>query len=558
VAAYPDDLWFAYAALLALARTGATEEALIRYTDSNIEANAQSAKDALLETDVLALRARIEKDRAWRAPPAQRPAAFRAALQAYENAFRATGSAFPGVNAATAALLAGDGDKAIDLAREIAENLDANPDSEHGEYFALATRVELALILGYQEAARDALGEIQRLKLGDEASRASTRRQLRAICRTKDIPASILTPIDAPSVVHYTGLLMRDTANTADVADRIRTCFDENKVGYAFGSLAAGADMLCAEQALERGARLHVVLPFQREEFRDVSVTRFGASWGKRFDDILGAAASIRYATDDAYLGDDTLFSYTSRLAMGLALLQAQFLDGDVFQLAISDDAPGGSTITGGDMSVWAGTGKRREVIAAKRSVEKQIEPFERESAPRVLRAMMFGDVRGFSKLTERQVPTFVRHYLGRFASVLSQYAAKIEDRNTWGDGLYVVFSDAIVAAECALALQGEIRTIDAGAIGLPADMGLRLGIHFGPVFPIDDPVIGRRVFVGTHVSRTARIEPITPEGSVYATESFAAEIMLSSSERFRAEYVGQIPASKNYGTMRMYSLYKS
>ena len=87
--------------------------------------------------------------------------------------------------------------------------------------------------------------------------------------------------------------------------------------------------------------------------------------------------------------------------------------------------------------------------------------------------------------------------------------------------------------------------------------MGLRLGIHFGPVFSIDDPVIGRRVFVGAHVSRTARIEPITPEGSVYATESFAAEIMLRGSNKFRAEYVGRIPASKNYGTMRMYSLYK-
>jgi class 3 adenylate cyclase len=544
--------------LLALARSGATEEALIRYTGSNIETNARSAKNAALETDVLALRARIEKDRAWRAPHAQRTAAFRAASQAYEHAFRVSGSAFPGVNAATAALLAGDTKKALELAHQLSENPDRNLDSEHGAYFALATRAELALILDRHEVALDALGEIGRLNLGNEASRASTRRQLGAICRTKDIPATILEPLAAPSVVHYTGLLMYDAANTADLTEQIRKRFEECNVGYAFGSLAAGADILCAEQALERGARLHIVLPFQREEFRDVSVTRFGASWGKRFDDIMGAAASIRYATDDAYLGDDTLFSYTSRLAMGLALLQAQFLDGDVFQLAISDDAPGGSTITGGDMAIWAGTGKRREVIAAKHTVQKQTAPLERESAPRVLRAMMFGDVRGFSKLTERQVPTFVRHYLGSFANVLSRYAAGIDDRNTWGDGLYVVFSDAIVAAECALALQDEIRTIDAEAIGLPSDMGLRLGIHFGPVFQIDDPVIGRPVFVGTHVSRTARIEPITPEGSVYATESFAAEIMLSGSGKFRAEYVGQIPASKNYGTMRMYSLYKS
>ena len=116
-AQHPDDVWFAYAALLALARTGATEEALIRYTASNIETKARLANDAVLETDVLALRARIEKDRAWRAPQAERSAAFRAASQAYETAYRLSRSTFPGVNAATAALLAGDADKALVLAR---------------------------------------------------------------------------------------------------------------------------------------------------------------------------------------------------------------------------------------------------------------------------------------------------------------------------------------------------------------------------------------------------------------------------------------------------------
>ena len=149
---------------------------------------------------------------------------------------------------------------------------------------------------------------------------------------------------------------MFEAANTVDIAAQIRKRFDECNVGYAFGSLAAGADILCAEIAFRNAA--HAFTSSSRSSVRNSAtspVTRFGTSWGKRFDAVLAAAATIRYATEDAYLGDDTLFSYTSRLAMGLALLQAQFLDGDVFQLAITDDTSGGSTITGGDMAVWVG-----------------------------------------------------------------------------------------------------------------------------------------------------------------------------------------------------------
>ncbi len=43
-----------------------------------------------------------------------------------------------------------------------------------------------------------------------------------------------------------------------------------------------------------------------------------------RFDRCLANATSVSYATEDWYLGDDALFAYASRLAMGLALLRAR------------------------------------------------------------------------------------------------------------------------------------------------------------------------------------------------------------------------------------------
>ncbi|HET7883270.1 MAG TPA: hypothetical protein VFL55_20455, partial [Acetobacteraceae bacterium] len=57
------------------------------------------------------------------------------------------------------------------------------------------------------------------------------------------------------------------------------------------------------------------------------------------------------------------------------------------------------------------------------------------------------------------------------------------------------------------------------------------------------------------HVSRAARIEPITPVGTVYVTEAFAAALAAQRDSPFVCEYVGQVSAAKDYGRMRMYSL---
>ena len=168
---------------------------------------------------------------------------------------------------------------------------------------------------------------------------------------------------------------------------------------------------------------------------------------------------------------------------------------------------------------------------------------------------MLFGDVKGFSKLSEAQIPGFVEHVLGTLGRVLRQYGDQVLYRNTWGDGLFLVIGDAAIAARCALALQAALERLDLPARGLPNTLALRLGGHFGPVFETTDPVQGVTNYFGAHVSRTARIEPVTPPGEVYVTEQFAARLALEPAG-FGCDYVGQVPAAKGYGTMRMYHLH--
>jgi len=118
---------------------------------------------------------------------------------------------------------------------------------------------------------------------------------------------------------------------------------------------------------------------------------------------------------------------------------------------------------------------------------------------------MLFGDVKGFSRLRDDQLPVFIDVFLSRFAEVIERFHADIRLANTWGDGLFLVFDDAGAAANCALALQEAVSGIDRARYRLPLDMAMRIGIHLGPVYAARDPTLMRDNFFGAHVSRAAR-----------------------------------------------------
>ena len=81
----------------------------------------------------------------------------------------------------------------------------------------------------------------------------------------------------------------------------------------------------------------------------------------------------------------------------------------------------------------------------------------------------------------------------------------------------------------------------------------MRIGGHVGPVFQGWDRVRKELTFFGANVTRAARIEPRTPEGEVYVTHPFAALIALNGESDLTCEYVGRLPAAKDYGVLPMY-----
>jgi len=169
--------------------------------------------------------------------------------------------------------------------------------------------------------------------------------------------------------------------------------------------------------------------------------------------------------------------------------------------------------------------------------------------------AILFADAVGFSKLSEAEVPRFVQHFCGEIADLAKKFSKTIIANNTWGDGLYFVFSDVAAAGEFGLEIAELVANTDWAKKGLRTELNLRIALHAGPVYEFDDPITGRRNYSGTHVSRAARIEPITPPGQVYASEAFAALAAAQRVRDFSCDYVGQTPMAKGYGTLPVYHL---
>jgi class 3 adenylate cyclase len=562
---------------LALARSGAT-------------ASAHDVLRSLYEEghrdeETVGLLARTHKDLARETADAAKAVHhLRQAFELYLQAYEATDGYWSAINAATLALILGDRERSTMLAREVRqrcrEKLNQGTQTKSDRYWMLSTLGEAALLLGNWSEAEDWYGQAMEMERGNWGSLQSTHHNARLLVQHLGGDMARLEDIFRfPNVVLFAGHMIDNSDRASPrfpfqieqaVKKSLRQRLEKLNAGFGYASAACGSDILFHELMHERNGESHVVLPYEKELFvKDcVDIIR-GADWVERFERVISQAVEVQQISKQCKT-HSVAYEFANQILHGLASMRGEQLGTRLVPLAVwdgrSSDGLGG---TAGTVQRWRKLGLNIETVDLREILlsecpnlkaqvtsstgpgsARPIEPSTGFSSE--IRALLFADAEGFSKLSDEEVPRFVQHFLGLAGRLAAEFAHKPLMKNTWGDGLYFVFSNVQDAGGFALDLRDRVCGTDWRKMGLPA-LNLRIALHAGPVYSCIDPVTERTNYIGAHVSRAARIEPITPSGQVYASQAFAALATAQGVREFRCDYVGQTSLAKNYGTFPTY-----
>jgi class 3 adenylate cyclase len=588
--AFKDDLRLIQLQALALARTGATKRANQILDHLRLSGHK--------DEETLGILARTHKD-FWllAVDPKEKAQHLKLSYELYAEGYRRNRGYYTGINAAAMGLIYGEKDQARQWAQEVTTMCEASlanlpPDSEE-RYWLEATLAEAYLIMGHLAKAQE---YYSRASAGGQQSWVTlnrTRGQARLLLEHSGADPALVDPcFKLPRIVVVSGHMLdrlsrkqprfpHSIEEAVRVEVRQRLARMEAQVG--FGSLACGADMIFAESLLERGGEINIVFPFRQDDFKQSSVDIIpGRDFSERFDGILKNASTVTTLNELGTANDGAAYEYCNLALIGLALLKGQFLGIDVMPLAVWDGKIGdGRGGTESFVKYWKDKGTKVELIELDKMLAQSVEiqspststpqpPAPASSppapaysaageaetnsvAPQEIKAMLFADIKGYTKLSEIQIPAFVHHFLGRVASVMDSLKRPPIVKNTWGDAVYCVFDHVSDAGIFALLLRDLVRSTDWTKMGLPNDLNIRIALHAGPAYPCFDPVLRRLTFLGSHVNRTARIEPVAEEGQVYASQAFAALAAADDVKEFNCDYVGLVQLAKKYGSIPVF-----
>jgi class 3 adenylate cyclase len=595
----------AFVAIAATASTAAANLGLINQAITSLENAAHhlsSTSPPETAEQVLASLGRLYKQRGGDQTEAMlQHSDFSLALNCYEQAYARSGGVWSGVNVATLKLLLGDDVGARAHAIQLRAKLDAKTVNRpahvtaHADHYrAVAFNAELqwqqaslgeiAQILNQFTIAKEHYANAAAMAQAHHrfADLASMRRQLRLILRAQDQSLEVLDEyLPTTKLMVFSGHRLDEHAgnqNTnaarfaphqlAAVRASIDAVLKAPSIRIAYTALSEGADVLFAQAAIAHGLELNVVLSTDAEGLAQEWLNLGLGSFDAVIPDILAAASKVYALAPEGLIGEALDYRYANEILLGSALLRANECDATVCGLALWD----GHTARGA-----GGTASMVELMQARMPLQVIDLPGAHDThmsrashaqndlhtdgrkqtandARPAIKVLLFADFVGFSKLSSKQTAEFVTRALPLVAQYIAQFESKgfeINTRNTWGDGLFLVFDQALAAAEFALGLQALLEKSQAD-FSFP--LKLRIALHCAPVMLCIDPISQRPNVFGPNVSRAARLEPATAPGAVYASEAFAAQIKLvNAPDSPRCSYLAHLPWAKGYGSFPTY-----
>jgi hypothetical protein len=517
------------AVILALARAGATARA---WTDF-VAAGYESSADPVYRT----LEGRLLKDQATSSQkPEERSRLYGAAAAAYAGAAAGGGSTYPLINAAALFLLSGDREASSELATQALARIDADPEEPETPYWREATRAEALLLLDRGDEARTVFADATVLAPKAWEDHASTLRQFALILAAQGKESAWLDAHRPPRSLHFGGHMSFDPRvfRREHLDEKIAAVLDEEKVGFGFGALAAGADIIIAEALLARGAELNAILPGGPEAFAAVSVDPFGKPWRRRFDAVLAMAETVRPVRPLGASPDAAMIGLADEVAMGAALMNGRRLESSAVQLLVLDSAETANGASGRSREIWAAGGWRQRVLTALRETRRDSAmPAARSAEPLAVIAIGLGH--------DAAVGQVLAELHGRIARLPAPALAPYltEDR------LILAYPGPGEAAEAAVRLLG----------GSSGASSLRIGGQYGPAATFHDPFSNALRLTPAATAAAAGALASAPPGTACVTDDFAAALAAAGPRRPASEYIGELEPPDDGPPVGLYAL---
>jgi tetratricopeptide (TPR) repeat protein len=320
--------------IIAFARAGSLEHAWYQFAAAGYDGRDDDAAS-------LNVKGRLLKDRALRAGVEESRRLYREAAEAYRRSAEVQPGTYSSINAATLSLLAGDRGRAAEIAREILERVAREPEEPETPYWRAATEAEALLLVGRLDKARAKLAEAVVAAPRAWEDHASTLRQFLLIHEALGQDPAWLEVLRPPRSLFFSGRIGLSEAAASEAAEAVADLIARQRIGFGYGALAAGADIVVAEALLASGGQLHVVLPSDAESFARHSVDPYGPGWRARFDAALAAAETV-YPVRPLQRGpDDAMIALADDVAMGMARLNAERLLSEASELVVGTPRPG-------------------------------------------------------------------------------------------------------------------------------------------------------------------------------------------------------------------------
>lgn len=454
----------------------------------------------------------------------------------YLSNFIKTKNYYTGINAASMSAMVMQNVKGKELAREIIASIE--PTTK--DFWELATLGEAYLLLKDKDKSIEFYLNARNIAGTDWGKVTSVHNQLWLLNHYLPVSKDVQRIFSPPEVVAFAGHMIDAPGRAtprfpvsieAKVKDAIKSAIRTLHASIGYCSLACGADILFAEAMIEEGGEVVVLIPFEKNDFVNTSISFAGEEWVTRFEK-LAAQFPVTFISQDKYGRNDDLFSLLGKAVFGSAVLRSKTYHQEPSLLTVLSEfdlkrKEGGTRDT---VQMWPYPQRHTNI-----NPSAMFNPSEIQSTISI-------DQPGLIAIGNRPVLYMASIEL---AGVLLMEKERIEklintiaEEQQFSFKIFSVLENSIIIAlDTEIALMDVLRSIWNSTTPFKHEKPIRIGLHAAPVYlsAIEDDV---------NMSNLKAISQFASAGSICATIGFASVLALHP-KKFQLDYVGLIQFNK-------------